>query len=402
MRLTVERLGHLGDGIGDGIFVAKALPGEVVEGDVVAGRMAAPRIIEASQDRVRPDCPHYNTCGGCSLMHASNGFLARWKVGVVETALAARGIETVFRAIETSPDRSRRRAALSGRRTKKGALVGFHGLASGSISDITQCQLLHPDLIATLPLLHEITVLGASRKSELSLTVTLSEAGIDLAVTGGKDPDTALFSALATLAEHHDLARLGWNGGTLLTRRSAGQWFGRALVEPPPGAFLQATREGERALVSAVREGVGKAGRLADIFAGSGTFSLPLAETAEVHAVEGDAAMMAALDAGWRKAERLHRVTTETRDLFRRPLMPDELTRYDAVIIDPPRAGAQAQVTELATANVPVIVAVSCNPVTFARDAGILIEGGYYLDWVQVVDQFRWSPHVELVARFHR
>ncbi|MBC7143682.1 MAG: class I SAM-dependent RNA methyltransferase, partial [Rhodobacteraceae bacterium] len=171
---------------------------------------------------------------------------------------------------------------------------------------------------------------------------------------------------------------------------------------PPSGAFLQATGAGEAALVGAVREAVGAAKRIADLFAGAGTFSLPLADRAEVHAVEGEASMLAALDAGWRQASGLHRVTTEARDLFRRPLLRDELMRFDAVVIDPPRAGAEAQARELAGAGVPVIAAVSCNPVTFARDARILSDAGFAIDWVQVVDQFRWSPHVELVARLSR
>jgi 23S rRNA (uracil1939-C5)-methyltransferase len=176
--------------------------------------------------------------------------------------------------------------------------------------------------------------------------------------------------------------------------------MGRARVVPPPGAFLQATAEGEAALVRAVRETVGDAGRVADHFAGCGTFALPLAEGAEVHAVEGDAAMLAALDAGWRAAAGLRRVTTEARDLFRRPLLAGELKRFDAVVLDPPRAGAEAQARALAGSGVARVAMVSCNPVSFARDAAILVAGGYRLERVQVVDQFRWSGHVELAARF--
>ena len=179
------------------------------------------------------------------------------------------------------------------------------------------------------------------------------------------------------------------------------QRFGTAGVTPPPGAFLQATKDGEQALLQAVLEATQGPKRVVDLFAGSGTFSLPLAQSAEVHAVEGEAAMTQALDQGWRKAQGLKRVTTEARDLFRRPLMPDELKRFDAVVaMDPPRAGAEAQVAELAQAQRPVIAYVSCNPVTFARDAKTLVNAGYTLEWVQVVDQFRWSSHTELAARF--
>ena len=403
MRLTVERLGHLGDGIAPGpVFVPMVLPGEVVEGDVVDGRMTAPRIVTPSPDRVKPACPHYRACGGCALMHASDDFVAGWKAEVVRTALAAQGLDAPFRPVVTSPPQSRRRATLSGRRTKKGALVGFHGRASGTIVEIPGCRLLHPHLMAALPTLAEVTALGASRKGEVGLTVTVTEGGLDLTVAEGKPLDQSLFSALAALAERADLARIVWNGEPVASRRPAAQRFGAARVVPPSGAFLQATAAGEAALVGAVREAVGAAKRIADLFAGAGTFSLPLAERAEVHAVEGEAAMLAALDAGWRQTTGLHRVTTEARDLFRRPLLPDELTRFDAVVIDPPRAGAEAQARELAGSGVQVIAAVSCNPVTFARDARILSDAGFAIDWVQVVDQFRWSPHVELAARFSR
>lgn len=407
MILTVERLGHLGDGIargagGEPVFVPMTLPGEVVEGEVLAGRMATPKIVTPSPDRVKPPCPHYRACGGCALMHAADGFVAGWKAEVVRTALAAQGLAAPFRPVVTSPPQSRRRATLAGRRTKKGALVGFHGRASGTIVEVPDCRLLHPALLAALPALAEVTALGASRQGEVALALTRSEAGLDLAVTGGKQLEQGLFSALAAVAEHADFARLTWDGEVVAARRPALQRFGPARVAPPPGAFLQATEEGAAALLAAVREAVGPARRVADLFAGCGTFALPLAEDTEVHAVEGDAAMLASLDAAWRLAPGLHRVTAEARDLFRRPLLPDELRRFDAVVIDPPRAGAEAQTRTLAASGLGTVVAVSCNPVTFARDARLLTGAGFALDWVQVVDQFRWSPHVELVARFRR
>lgn len=401
MTLAIERLGHLGDGIAPGpVFVPMALPGEVVEGEVADGRMANPKIVTPSPDRVKPACPHYRACGGCALMHASDGFVADWKAEVVRTALAAHGVEAPFRPVITAAPQSRRRATLAGRRTKTGALVGFHGRASGTIVEVPGCRLLHPDLMAILPLLVEVTMHGASRKGELALTVTRTEGGVDLAVSGGKPLEQSLFSNLARLAERANLARLTWDGAPVANRHPAVQRFGRATVVPPAGAFLQAAADGEAALVAAVREAVGDARRIADLFAGSGTFSLPLAEQADIHAVEGEAEMLTALDAGWRQAQGLHKVTTETRDLFRRPLMQDELKCFDAVVIDPPRAGAEAQTRELAAVQLPVIAAVSCNPVTFARDARILTDAGYRISWVQVVDQFRWSPHVELVACF--
>jgi 23S rRNA (uracil1939-C5)-methyltransferase len=401
--LTIARLGHLGDGIAPGpVFVPMALPGEVVEGEVSGERMAEPRIVTPSTDRASAPCRHYRACGGCALMHASDAFVASWKADIVRQALAAQGLEAAFRPIVTSPPQSRRRATFAGRRTKQGTIVGLHSRRSGTIVEIPDCQLVHPRLTAILPILAAITIAGGSRKAELSLSATLTEAGIDLAVRGGKPLESSLFSDLAAIAGRADLARLTWDDETVATLRPPARRFGAALVVPPAGAFQQATAEGEAALLAAVTEAVGDADPVADLFAGCGTFALPLAARAEVHAVEGDAAMIAALDAGWRGAAGLHRVTSEARDLFRRPLLPDELNRFAAVVIDPPRAGALAQCTEIVASRVPRVAAVSCNPVTFARDARVLIEGGFRLDWVQAIDQFRWSPHVELAACFSR
>ncbi len=401
--LTIARLGHHGDGIAPGpVFVPMALPGEVVEGEIDGERMPEAKIVTPSPDRIRAPCRHYRTCGGCALMHASDAFVAGWKAEIVRHALAAQGLEADLRPILTSPRQSRRRATFSGRRTKQGAIVGLHGRRSGTIVEIPDCQLIHPQLTAILPILAEITLAGGSRKAELALSATVTDTGIDLAVRGGKPLDPALYITLAEIADRADLSRLTWDDDAVVTRRPPARRLGKALVVPPPGAFLQATAEGEAALVASVAEAVGEASTVADLFAGCGTFALPLAEHAEIHAVEGEAAMIAALDAGWRNTPGLHRTSTEARDLFRRPLLPDELNRYEAVVIDPPRAGAQAQTAEIASARVPVVAAVSCNPVSFARDARILVESGFRLDWIQIVDQFRWSPHVELSARFSR
>ncbi|MGL4281365.1 MAG: class I SAM-dependent RNA methyltransferase, partial [Albidovulum sp.] len=384
--LTIARLGHLGDGIAPGpVFVPMALPGEVVEGVLDGERMADPRIVTPSPDRVKAPCRHYRACGGCALMHASDTFVAGWKTEVVRQALAGQGLEAPFRPILTSPPRSRRRATFSGRRTKSGAIVGFHGRRSGTISEIPDCQILDPRLTALLPVLERVTVAGGSRKAELALSATVTDGGIDLAVRNGKPIDPALFAELARIAAEADLARLSWDGEVIAMSHPPAQRFGRADVVPPAGAFFQATAEGEAALVASVIEAVGKADPIADLFAGCGTFALPLAERAAVHAVEGEAAMTAALDAGWRGAQGLHLVTTEARDLFRRPLLPDELNRFGAVVIDPPRAGAEAQSAQIAASRAPVVAAVSCNPVTFARDARILTEAGFCIDWVQVV-----------------
>ncbi len=398
---TINRLGHQGDGIADGpIFAPRTLPGEVVSGVLNGTQLNDIRIVTPSSDRVQPPCRHYKACGGCQLQHASDNFVEEFKVGVVRTALAAQGIKTELRPIITSPAQSRRRATLAVRRTKKGAMAGFHGRASDVIVEIPDCQLLDPVLIAGIPVAEALAVQVGSRKGVLTMTLTVSDIGLDISVTGGKPLDGPLQLVLAQATEKYGLARLSWDGDVIAMKAPATQTFGAAKVVPPPGSFLQPTKEGEAALLAGIREITAGAKKVTDLFAGCGTFSLPLAKDAEVHAVEGNADMTEALDHGWRMAQGLKQITTEARDLYRRPMMPDELAKMDAVVLDPPRAGAEAQVAEIVQAMVPVVAYVSCNPVSFARDASQLVAAGYQLNWVQVVDQFRWSAHTELVASF--
>ena len=402
--ILIERLGHQGDGIGQGpsgpVYVPFSLPGELVEGEISSDRIQAPSVKSPSSHRVKAPCPHFRACGGCALQHASDGFLETWKTEVVKTALEAQGLFAPFRAIMVSPAKSRRRATLAGRRTKTGAIIGFHGRASGSSIGGPNCVLLDEHLLAAFPVFEDLVRIGASRKGEVSIAATVSGAGLDVDVSDAKPCDAAMLTELGQLAGRNRIARLSWNGEVIATLDQPIQKFGRAVVTPPPGAFLQATIGGEAALIETVREVIEGSRVVADLFSGCGTFSLPVAETSEVHAVEGDAGQIAALDKGWRNTPGMKSLTSETRDLFRRPLLAEELSRYDAIIIDPPRAGAVAQTREIARSTVERIAFVSCNPATFARDARVMSDGGYRLDWVQVVDQFRWSPHVELVAQF--
>jgi 23S rRNA (uracil1939-C5)-methyltransferase len=401
--VTIDRLGHLGHGIAQGpIYVPGTLPGEVVEGTPDGDRLIDPKIVTPSPNRVKPPCRHARACGGCQLQHASEPFVAQWKQEVVANALSGQGLTADFLPLVTSPPNSRRRATLSARRTKGGVLIGFHARASDTIAESPDCQLLHPGILAAFPGLQALTLAGGSRTTELSLQITLTRGGPDVVVTGGKPLDANLRLDLARLVETHSFSRLTWDGETVALRDRPALTMGTATVVPPAGAFLQATAEGEAALLHAVRQALGLQKRIVDLFSGVGTFTLPLAQDMEVHAVEGDAAMTKALDLAARNTPNLHRISTETRDLFRRPLEPDELSTFTAAVIDPPRAGAEAQTDRLAASKVPVIAAVSCNPVTFARDAKALVAKGYRLDWVQVVDQFRWSTHIELVARLSR
>ena len=390
---TIRHLGHRGDGVAAGpVFVPRALPGEVVAGEVLGDRIPAPRIVKPSPDRVSPPCPHFRRCGGCALQHASDGLVAGWKADRVRDALAGRGIEADIAAVHTSPPQSRRRAALTGRKTKKGALVGFHAAGSHDLVAIPDCRLLHPALMAALPVLEALTRAVAPRGGAVGLHVTATATGVDLAVTGAKAADLSAFAP--------SFARITVEGEVAAQSVRPEIVLGPARVVPPPGAFLQATAEGEAALVAAVAGVVGPARRVADLFAGLGTFALPLSVGARVEAWEGDAALVEALGAA--RAPGVQPVAARRRDLFREPLTAEELAGFDAVVIDPPRAGAAAQVATLAGADVGAVASVSCDPATFARDAAALVAGGWRMGPVSVVDQFRWSPHVEMVAGFTR
>jgi 23S rRNA (uracil1939-C5)-methyltransferase len=403
MKLLIDRLGHLGDAIAEGpdgpVYIKGFLPGEEIEGS----DLAAMKILTPSVQRVRSPCAHAKTCGGCMLQHAADDFVADWKQNNVRSALAGQGIETEFLPMHISPPKSRRRASFAARRTKGGVMVGFHARASDMLVDIPNCQLLRPEIMASLALLEPFVKLGAARVGEISVMVTHTLSGLDVVITQAKDLDAEAQLQAARLCETAGFARLTWNGEIVAMRHAPMLRFGAALVTPPPAAFLQATAEGEAALLAGVQRITAPARRIADLFAGLGTFALPLAQRAEILAVEGDSAMTAALSRAARNTqEGLRHIDVQTRDLFRRPLEPDEFKSIEAVVIDPPRAGAEAQMHTLAQSKVPLIAAVSCNPVTFARDAKILISGGYRLNWVQVVDQFRWSHHVELVASLSR
>ncbi|MBE3638236.1 class I SAM-dependent RNA methyltransferase [Mangrovicoccus algicola] len=400
--LVITKLGHLGDGLAEGIAVPGALPGETVTGTLEGGTMPAPRIVTPSPDRVTPPCPHARACGGCVIQHGSNALVSEWKRGIVADALRARGIAAEVAPPLTSPPASRRRAGFSGRRTKKGAMVGFHGPRSHTLVEVPACRVIAPRLAAIMPHLGAMTMAGGSRKGEITYLATETLNGPDLAATGGKPLDLALHQELVALGAEAGLARLSWNGEQVAQWAAPEIRLGSARVALPPGAFLQATAHGQAALTAAVEEITAGAARIADLFCGCGTFALPLSARADVLAFEAERPQVAALQAAWNRTEGLHQLRAEARDLFRRPLMADELKGVEAVVIDPPRAGAAAQMAELAKSAVPVIASVSCSPSSFARDAAILIGGGYEMGKVTVVDQFRWSPHAEIVAGFVR
>lgn len=397
--LIIEKLGIHGDGVAivgvEDIFVPFSLPGETVVRDGNTDRITVP-----SADRVKAPCSHFKKCGGCNLQHANDALVAEWKTNVVRETLALNYIETDIRPIKTSPTRSRRRAVLTAKRTKKSAEIGFHRRQSDTLINVVDCTIMHPAIMAGFDFFKALTILGCSRKSEIRICATVSANGLDVSVTKAKELENAQTMEIAQLAAKHKVARVSWNGELVAQLDPPYQDFAGAKILPPDGAFLQATAQGEAALVDAVTQALEGCKNVVDLFCGVGTFTFPIAKFAETHAVEAVAPMVASIDAAWRKTSGFKKVTTEKRDLYERPLLLDEFKKVDGVVIDPPRAGALEQCKVLAKSKVSKIAFVSCNPASFSRDAKILIKGGYQLDWVQVVDQFRWSEHIELAAQF--
>jgi 23S rRNA (uracil1939-C5)-methyltransferase len=417
VEVTVERIGDHGDGIAETpqgrLYIPFTVPGDRVrvrplraKGDGLAA--ACVDLLADGPGRTQPPCAHFGRCGGCSLQHLADDAYAGWKRERLIRALGRAGFPDVIPApLVRSPPGTRRRARFAVRRLRgKGVVAGFNVRDGHTIVDVQACPVLEPRIFALLaplrPLMTEL--LAPAQAGEV--TATVLEGGLDVLVDCGVALDRATRERLARFAGEAGVARLSWRrpgasvSEPLVQHAPVGATFAGRFVAVPPGSFLQATAVGEAALVAAVRQGIGPAPAVADLFCGSGTFAFPLhAAGARVHAVDADAAAVAALAA---TARGVAKISSEARDLFRRPLSPAELERFDAVVLDPPRAGALAQVRELARARVPVVVYVSCNPASFARDARTLREGGFTLRHVTPVDQFLWSAHLELAAVFAR
>jgi 23S rRNA (uracil1939-C5)-methyltransferase len=405
-RVVIDRLGGRGDGIADTeagpLFVPFALPGEtaLVERQ---GRLAKLLDVETpSPERTPPFCPYFGSCGGCVAQHVAAPAYASWKRGLVATALQQAGISAEVEPLLDAGGEGRRRLTLHARFRDGQILVGYMAARSHDLVDITHCPIAEPALREAAPrAARDLARTLARKRKPLDIQITATEAGLDVDLRGHGPASAAERLALAEAASRLDLARLTLHGDLVVERRPPWIAMGRARVVPPPGAFLQATRLGEESLAGLVAEACGDARRVVDLFAGCGPFALQLAEAREVHAADSDAASLRALDRAARAAA-LRPVTTEPRDLFRRPLLPPELDRYDAVVLDPPRAGAEAQARQIAAANVPLAVSVSCDPGTFARDAAILLAGRFRLEQVTPVDQFKHGAHVEIVGVFRR
>jgi 23S rRNA (uracil1939-C5)-methyltransferase len=411
-RLAIARIGRRGDGIAQTpagpIYVPYTLPGETAEVDEWPGhpdRRHLLKIEAASRERIAPICPHFGTCGGCALQHWAATRYRDWKRGLVVEALAEAGFATAGVVVDPLIDahgEGRRRAVFHAWRRGHDVLeVGFAALRAHHVVAIDRCPVLAPSLNGAIEAAWAIAEALAAEGKPLDIQVTASDAGLDVDVRGSGPLKPARMTELARLAELHRLARLTRHGETVAQRAPPNVTMGRARVMLPPGAFLQATAAGEAALAALVLEHCATAKSVGDLFAGVGPFALRLAESAKVMAADNDQDAVAALQ-GAAKTPRLKPITAERRDLFTRPYQAKELARLDAVVFDPPRQGAQAQARELAAGQVPIVVAVSCNSLTFARDARTLADGGYRLTRVTPVDQFLYSAHVEVVARFEK
>jgi 23S rRNA (uracil1939-C5)-methyltransferase len=407
LEVTIDRLGAQGDGIAESpngpVFVPFALPGErvriAVEPDGKRAKLLDVR--DPSPDRIAPVCPHFGICGGCALQHFGAGAYLAWKRELVVQALKSRGLDAAVEPVRPVPLGSRRRAIFTLGRTKEGPVLGYHRARSPDLIDITICPVLSPGIVARLPKLKAALapLLGGKREARVGVTETAT--GLDIVVDGVRPTQAAFARVMRELASL-GVSRVTIDGESLIPGASPIVRFGPAEVGLPPGAFLQASPEAEAVLTDLVTEGVGRAKRIADLFAGLGTFTFALAGTAAVDAFEADEAALAALAEAARHTPKLKPVHCVPRDLFRAPLGPKELDRYDAVVFDPPRAGAAAQAEQLAKSKVKRLVAVSCNPGTLARDLRILVDGGYRLTRIVPVDQFLFSAHIEAVAHLER
>jgi 23S rRNA (uracil1939-C5)-methyltransferase len=400
--LPIAALGAQGDGIAETgagrVYVAFALPGERVE----AGAAGLPRLLSPpSTERATPVCRHFGVCGGCAAQHMSDRLYAEWKRGILVAALRQRGLGPDVAPLHRMAPGTRRRAVLTARRRGRGVVLGYHRRRSVEVVDVEECPVLVPRLAAQLAALRAVA--EALAAPEVRLTVLATPAGLDVAVEAGLGRlQPAAAAALGRIVTRARLARVAVDGQTVVERAAPLLKLAGLDVAVPAGAFVQAVEEAERAMAGLAVAAVGEARRVADLFCGVGTFTFDLARRARVLALDREPEAIAALGASARRARGLRPIEAKVRDLFAAPLSAKELEGFDAVVFDPPRAGARNQAQQLARSGVPTVVAVSCDPGTLARDARLLVDGGYAIESVTPIDQFLFSAHVEAVAVLRR
>jgi 23S rRNA (uracil1939-C5)-methyltransferase len=408
-RLVIDRLGHRGDGVVDRepepIFVTGALPGETVEVDNIPGhpdRRQLLRVDKPSSERIAPICPHFGVCGGCAMQHLDAPAYRLWKRGLVVSALQQAGIDAPVADMIDAHGNGRRRAVFHARSVRNILEVGFSAARSHHIVGIDRCPVLAKSMDGALKAAWAIAEVLLPAKKPLDIHATATDAGLDIDIRGSGPLTARLTTALAKLSTAQNLARLTRHGELITQQRTPTLRIGKANVSLPPAAFLQATEMGETTLAQLILAACAGARKVADLFAGVGPFALRLAEQASVLAADDDEPALSALKRAAAGTAGLKPVEVKKLDLFKNPIVTEELNDFDAVVFDPPRQGAQAQARTLAASEVPTVVAVSCNPATLARDMRLLVDGGYRPTSVAPVDQFRYSTHVEIVARLEK
>lgn len=403
VELDIVRLGAQGDGIAQGaagpVYVAGALPGERVLAEIDGARGRLTGIVQPSPDRAAPICKHFGTCGGCAAQHMAAPLYSAWKRSMLVEAFRHRGLEPTVETLVAIGPGSRRRAVLSARRTGGGIVLGYSMEGSHELVGITQCPVLVPALEAALARLGTLAELAMGEESEARLVVLACDNGIDVNVSGVKATiPPARRAALAQQAKLLGAVRLTIGGELVMLAAAPFLDLGGVRVSIPPQGFVQASSVAEAAMREITVAAVGKAKRVADLFCGAGAFTFALARKAHVTAADSDKALIGALTAAAKQATGLRPISPLVRDLMAEPLSRRELDAYDAVVLDPPRAGAKAQAEAIAKSKVPVVIAISCNPATLARDARIIVDDGYEIERLVAIDQFVFAAHVEAVA----
>jgi len=400
--VEIVRMGHAGHGVtADGTFVPYTVPGDEVRVTQNGSHARMEGVVTPGPSRIAPACAHFGTCGGCALQMIRNTEYLAWKRGLVVTALNQPGFsDPPVEEIIAIPPGTRRRAIFKIRKLATGVAAGFYEADSHRLVDIRECPVLVPGLAGLLQPIKTGLARILAQGEQAELHATASDTGIDLSLKLARRRDPDLLMEFSRFAADLNVARLCWNGEPVVVNRAPQIHIGRVSVSLPPECFLQPSKQGEKILQQLTKAAGGRARRIADLFCGCGSFSFVLAEHASVAAFDSSAVQIEALRDAARSAA--GKVRAETRDLFRQPLSPTELDYFDAVVLDPPRIGAMAQVRNLAGSAVPSVLYISCNPASFARDARILVDGGYRLKRVVPVDQFLWSPHVEVFAHFTR
>ncbi|MFD0915978.1 class I SAM-dependent RNA methyltransferase [Pseudahrensia aquimaris] len=405
MKIDIRDVGALGDGVGEhnglSVFVPYTLAGESVVAEGTPPHLALASVEKASAERVEPPCPHFGTCGGCAVQHWERAPYLEWKRGLLANALAAAGLDAKVAPCVPCDAGSRRRATFSARRTDDGLVFGFHEWQDEAIVQLSQCPVLHPAISSKMEAIAKLCPVLMRGREIVQVLVTQCDNGLDLAFTLEQMPSDAMEADFVRAFSRSQFLRASANGAILVEREKPIVSFGAVQVAIAPGTFLQTVPEVEAVMARDVAKHLAKSKRIVDLFSGSGTFALRLAQKARVHAVESDGLALEALATG-AGGEGLKPVTTEERDLFEAPLTVKELNRFDGICLDPPRAGAAEQVANIAKSDVKRVAYVSCSPASLARDLKVLVRGGYQIDSATPYDQFLWSPHVEAVVTLSR